>query len=146
MKQPKMILFDYGQTLVSETLFDGVKGSQAVLNHVRCNPHQVDGAGLHALADQLNREIGQDHLGSRYLMTTEIPNMYSESPIRGSLRLPAEKRPCPLVTFGTVEMTCAAISRAPRLAGSTRSGIPAHCSRPRSRLPARILPSAAGRN
>lgn len=31
MKKPKMILFDYGQTLVNEQLFDGVKGTEAVL-------------------------------------------------------------------------------------------------------------------
>ena len=33
MKKPKMILFDYGQTLVNEQKFDGVKGTQAVLNY-----------------------------------------------------------------------------------------------------------------
>lgn len=31
MKKPKMILFDYGQTLVNEQAFDGVKGTEAVL-------------------------------------------------------------------------------------------------------------------
>ncbi len=28
MKLPKMILFDYGQTLVNEQKFDGIKGRQ----------------------------------------------------------------------------------------------------------------------
>ena len=32
MIKPKMILFDYGQTLVNEVSFDGVKGTEAVLN------------------------------------------------------------------------------------------------------------------
>ena len=31
LKKPKMILFDYGQTLVNAQLFDGVKGTEAVL-------------------------------------------------------------------------------------------------------------------
>ena len=33
MKKPKLILFDYGQTLVNEQLFDGVKGTEAVLGY-----------------------------------------------------------------------------------------------------------------
>ena len=35
MKKPKMILFDYGQTLVNEQYFDGVKGTEAVLKYKR---------------------------------------------------------------------------------------------------------------
>ena len=34
MTKPKMILFDYGQTLVNEAKFDGVKGTEAVLDKV----------------------------------------------------------------------------------------------------------------
>ena len=34
MTKPKMILFDYGQTLVNEKAFDGVKGTEAVLKYV----------------------------------------------------------------------------------------------------------------
>lgn len=30
MKKPKMILFDYGQTLVNEQRFDGLKGTAEV--------------------------------------------------------------------------------------------------------------------
>ena len=33
MKTPKMILFDYGQTLIAEQKFDGVKGTEAVLQY-----------------------------------------------------------------------------------------------------------------
>lgn len=33
MELPKMILFDYGQTLIAEEKFDGVKGTAAVLEH-----------------------------------------------------------------------------------------------------------------
>lgn len=37
MKKPKMILFDYVQTLVNEQIFDGVKGSRAVLEYATKN-------------------------------------------------------------------------------------------------------------
>ncbi len=30
MKIPKIVLFDYGQTLIAEQKFDGVKGTEAV--------------------------------------------------------------------------------------------------------------------
>lgn len=30
MKIPKMVLFDYGQTLIAERKFNGVKGTEAV--------------------------------------------------------------------------------------------------------------------
>ena len=33
MIKPKMILFDYGQTLINEVKFDGVKGTEAVLKY-----------------------------------------------------------------------------------------------------------------
>ncbi len=32
MKLPKMILFDYGQTLIAEQKFDGIKGTEAVFS------------------------------------------------------------------------------------------------------------------
>lgn len=34
MQKPKMILFDYGQTLVNEAKFDGVRGTEAVMKHL----------------------------------------------------------------------------------------------------------------
>lgn len=33
MRKPKMILFDYGQTLVKERKFDGIAGTEAVLRY-----------------------------------------------------------------------------------------------------------------
>ena len=40
MKKLKMILFDYGQTLVDEQLFDGVKGTEINLLK-RCRIMQI---------------------------------------------------------------------------------------------------------
>ena len=37
MKKPQMILFDYGQTLVNEASFDGVKGTAAVMKYAVAN-------------------------------------------------------------------------------------------------------------
>ena len=37
MRLPKMVLFDYGQTLVAEEKFDGVKGTRAVLQYATKN-------------------------------------------------------------------------------------------------------------
>ncbi len=41
MKQPKMIIFDYGQTLVDEEIFDGVKGTEAVFEHAITNKYNL---------------------------------------------------------------------------------------------------------
>ena len=38
MDNPKMILFDYGQTLVAEPKLDGVKGTEAVKRGRSENP------------------------------------------------------------------------------------------------------------
>ena len=39
MKKPKMILFDYGQTLVNEQRFNGVRGTEAVLKYATKNKY-----------------------------------------------------------------------------------------------------------
>ena len=49
MKKPKMIVFDYGQTLVNEAEFDGVKGTEAVLTYASENKHNLT-------AEQIQRE------------------------------------------------------------------------------------------
>ena len=39
-RRPKMILFDYGGTLLCEPEWDMLRGERAVFDHVICNPHQ----------------------------------------------------------------------------------------------------------
>lgn len=39
MKEPRMILFDYGQTLVKQRPFDGVRGTEAVLKFATKNKY-----------------------------------------------------------------------------------------------------------
>lgn len=58
MKEPRMILFDYGQTLVKQRPFDGVKGTEAVLKFATKNQYAKTAEEVQAFADELNRELG----------------------------------------------------------------------------------------
>ncbi|HEX2954327.1 MAG TPA: HAD family hydrolase [Bacillota bacterium] len=64
MDRPKMIIFDYGQTLVDEEPFDGLKGTEAVLREATRLPMNVSAEVVQALADELNKEIGRASLDS----------------------------------------------------------------------------------
>ncbi|MDD3417827.1 MAG: HAD family hydrolase [Lachnospiraceae bacterium] len=57
MKTPKMILFDYGQTLLDEKIFDGEAGFTEVLKHVTKNPYDVTAKQLNEFSWELNKEI-----------------------------------------------------------------------------------------
>ena len=57
MKTPKMILFDYGQTLIAEK-FDGLKGTEAVLRYATRNKYHLSAEQVQAKADEINREFG----------------------------------------------------------------------------------------
>ena len=58
MKIPKMILFDYGQTLIAEQKFDGVKGTEAVLQYATRNKYHLSAEQVQAKATEINREFG----------------------------------------------------------------------------------------
>lgn len=74
MKIPKMILFDYGQTLVAERRFDGVKGTAAVLRHAVRNKYGLSAEQVQAKADEINQELGRFDPEKRHLNQIEIPN------------------------------------------------------------------------
>lgn len=74
MKKPKMILFDYGQTLVNEGKFDGVKGTEAVLKYATKNKYNRTAAQIQAVADEMNGELGRFDPARRHLLQVEIPN------------------------------------------------------------------------
>jgi len=59
MKIPKMILFDYGQTLIAEQKFDGVKGTEAVLQYATRNKYHLSAEQVQAKANEINREFGR---------------------------------------------------------------------------------------
>ena len=54
MKQPKIIIFDYGQTLVDEEIFDGVKGTEAVLEHAITNKYNLSAEQVQQEAQKIN--------------------------------------------------------------------------------------------
>lgn len=58
MPVPEMIIFDYGQTLINEKLFDGVKGTKAVLEQCAAQPVRVSARTIQQLADEISSEIG----------------------------------------------------------------------------------------
>ena len=74
MKMPKMILFDYGQTLIAEEPFDGVKGTEAVLKYATKNKHNLSAAQVQEKADAINAELGRFDPQRRHHRHIEVPN------------------------------------------------------------------------
>lgn len=67
-------MFDYGQTLVNEVAFDGVKGTEAVLKYAVKNKYNKTAEEVQNFANQLNKEIGRFDPEKRHLFQYEIPN------------------------------------------------------------------------
>ena len=79
MKKPKMILFDYGQTLVDEERFDGIKGTGAVLAHATENRYLLTAEQVQAEADAINNGLGRFDPQKKHLFGIEIPShMFSK--------------------------------------------------------------------
>lgn len=74
MQLPKMILFDYGQTLINEQKFDGVKGTAEVLKYATKNKYNRTAEDVQAAADAINNELGRFDPERRHLQQVEIPN------------------------------------------------------------------------
>ena len=74
MKMPKMILFDYGQTLIAEQKFNGVKGTEAVLKYATKNKYNLSAAQVQEKADAINKELGRFDPQKRHLVQIEIPD------------------------------------------------------------------------
>ena len=74
MNKPKMILFDYGQTLADEVRFDGVRGTGEVLKYAVVNKYGLSAEQVQARADELNRETGRFDPARRHLNLIEIPS------------------------------------------------------------------------
>lgn len=74
MKLPEMILFDYGQTLVNEQEFDGVKGTEAVLKYATENKHHLTAEQVQQEAAAINQEFGRFDPKRRHLFQIEVPN------------------------------------------------------------------------
>ncbi|WP_026651438.1 hypothetical protein [Butyrivibrio proteoclasticus] len=74
MTKPKMILFDYGQTLVAEERFDGIKGTAAVISHAVENKYNLTAAEVQKEAEAINKELKRFDPIMRAKNTVEIPN------------------------------------------------------------------------
>lgn len=74
MKEPKMILFDYGQTLVGEERFDGLRGTRAVFEYAIENKYGRTAEEIQAAADAMNQELGRFDPAKKHLFQLEIPN------------------------------------------------------------------------
>ena len=73
MKIPKMVLFDYVQTLIAEK-FDGLKGTEAVLQYAKRNKYHLSAEQVQAKANEINQEFGRFDPEKRHLFQIEIPN------------------------------------------------------------------------
>ena len=72
MSLPKMILFDYGQTLMAERDFDAIAGDEALLRYAD-NPRGVTAPEVQALADAMIRELrGEDYPDRLHTHVLEI--------------------------------------------------------------------------
>ena len=69
-----MILFDYGQTLVNETPYDGIAGTRAVLQYATKNKHSSTPEEVQAVADTLFSYLNRDDPNKYHLFQIEIPN------------------------------------------------------------------------
>ena len=74
MKRPKMIMFDYGQTLVTQDGFDAEAGNKAVLKLAKKNPYQVSAKILQELARELSKDIGRYQPDVRNSTNIEVHN------------------------------------------------------------------------
>lgn len=69
-----MVLFDYGQTLIAEQKFDGVKGTEAVLQYAARNKYHLSAEQVLAKANEIKQEFGRSDAEKRHLFQIEIPN------------------------------------------------------------------------
>lgn len=74
MNPPKMIIFDYGQTLVDEKSFDALKGTKAVLSEACNNPFNVSAEEINDFAGELDNDINRNSSDSEKSALLEIHN------------------------------------------------------------------------
>ena len=98
LNKPQMIIFDYGQTLVNERKFDGIKGTRAVLQYAVKNKYNKTAEEVQAYADELNREIGRFDPQKRHLFEYEMPNHMFSAFLYESLGIELSLTPAELDT------------------------------------------------
>ena len=93
MKKPRMILFDYGQTIIAQDGFNGLKGTEEVLKYAVGNKYGLTAEQVQAQADSINRELGRADPSSRHLTEVEVPNYMFTAYLYDSLGIKIGLRP-----------------------------------------------------
>lgn len=75
MKKPRMICFDYGETLVHEEKFNGEKGYAKILEYAEENPYHRTAKELADIASEMNDALGRFDMDRKHLIQTEIPDI-----------------------------------------------------------------------
>ncbi|MBO4418709.1 MAG: HAD family hydrolase [Oscillospiraceae bacterium] len=73
-QRPEMILFDYGQTLIAEARFDGLRGTAAVMGYAVENKYHLTPEQVQREANVINRELRRSDPAMRAQRTIEVPN------------------------------------------------------------------------
>lgn len=74
MNKPKMIVFDYGQTLIKEEKFNGVAGIESIMKFAVENKYGKTPSEIQKFADEINSEIGRFNPFKRHLVKYEVSN------------------------------------------------------------------------
>jgi len=74
MTRPKMIFFDFGETLVTQEDIDGEKGTAEVLKYAVENRYNLTARQVQDEADRINTELGRLDPAKRANLGVEIPN------------------------------------------------------------------------
>lgn len=59
MKKPEMILFDCGHTLICESSFNGVRGTEALLKHAVRNEYDLTAEEISRFFDKMFADMGR---------------------------------------------------------------------------------------
>lgn len=61
-------MLKHGQALAVEQKFDGIKGTEAVLQYDTRNKYNLTAGQVQAKADEINQEFGRFNPGKRHLL------------------------------------------------------------------------------
>ena len=78
MRKPKMIIFDYGHTLVYEDKFDGVKGNKALLEYCVSNKNNLTAEQIDKFAAYLFESAGIARKNGLELHNHQIQKFWNE--------------------------------------------------------------------
>ncbi len=90
-----MIMFDFGQTLITES-FDGVKGTSAVMEHAVSNKFGYSPEQIQEYVIKINKELGRNNRDFDSLLRVEVPNSMFQPYLYESLGIEMNLTPAQL--------------------------------------------------